>query len=419
MLRRPPGRSRLRRVLTPCLLALAFVLSAVVTVASTPTTAQAQADGDCQITAEPDPDCDPPPPEPPPFDEPVPCALFPDNPYGPYCGVLGDFFDPNSPCTPFYCGGPFVVPIEIPAVVDHEVITQQLLEAIRVRENRPNQLTESELTTVAGIPASMATFEQATIGYTLDALRDYSAFRGFGTGDPNDTLTAWPLYMSDINQGYQRVNATRDLLTAVNNAVAAGLYTPEEFIGHNTSLFVSTGLSVEDVRTMYRAVPLRAQVADAHARVVAASSNENVQVQLADQEVAQIPVADRLGIRAVDLRRYIVEGNIWAENNRAWERKAVRTLPNNLGYKFEARAVYGGGRYMAQLVIQSRVQNRIAQAGCGGPGTLCLSIDEATVVRYVAAANHAGVAGANSPAGVAYGAQVLTIYCRQVYGTVC
>jgi hypothetical protein len=379
---------------------LAIGLSTVVAVGATPTPAHAQADCD-EIRAEPDPNCQPEPPPPPPPSGPLPCLLFPDNPYGPYCGILGTFFDPNSPCSPFYCGGPFIIPIVSPALVDPPALTANLIEAIRVRENLPNQVTESQLNTVAGLPASLATVEQATIGYTLSALKNHLSLRAFAvSGQP---LLEFPIYLPDIEQGITRATNTRTLLIAVEGAVNIG-QTVESFLLNNALLVSSTGLSADNVRTMFQAVPLKARIDAAHARVQSGAST------LA-QEVAAIPEADRLGLGAGSLQSYIRNPLLWGENRAAWERQAVRTLPNNLGYKFEARATYADGRTLAREVYKSRVQQAFAQAGCTGEGNLCLNGQEADVVRSVGQSNNPGLPG--------YGQEVLTIYCRMVYGTTC
>lgn len=394
----PARRFRRRGVIVGSFLALAFVLSSAV--AYGPTSA-ASADHCDPIRMGEDPDCYheiPPPPPPTPG---VPCTLFPNNPYGPYCGILGDYFDPNSPCSPYYCGGPFVMPIDESGLVDETVIAPSLVEAIRIRENRPGVLVESELDTVAGIPASMATVEQATIGYVLDAVRDHSNLRSYG--DPTNPALQLPIYQTDIDRGYAKIQATRDLLDAVAAAARAGELNVEEFIGHNINLFLAVGLPVEDVRTMYRAVPLRDRVLAAAARVDSGAST-------ADQEVAQIAVDDRLGVSAADLRRYIQEPTFWLEHRRAWERKAMRTLPNNFGYRLEAIAVAGQGRAMADQVYRARVHRAMAELRCTGEGRFCYDVTEDLVVLLAAATNNAGTN---------YGPEVLTIYCRIVYNRTC
>lgn len=392
MLSRPTVRS------SACLVVLALGLF-VFASGLTARTAQAQEVNCDEIRVEQDPNCQPEPPPPP--TEPIPCVLYPDNPYGPYCGVLGTFFDPNSPCSPFYCGGPFLIPIVGPAQVDPPAVTTSLIEAIRVRENLPNQVTESQLSTVAGIHASMATIEQATIGYTLDALKNHITLRLFTVSD--NPLLSYPIYLPDVEQGITRATNTRTLLIAVEGAVNVG-QTFDSFLTNNFTLISSTGLSAENVRTMFRAVPLKAQIDAAHERFASGAST------LA-QEVAAIPEADRLGLAAGSLQSYIRTPSLWGENRAAWERLAVRTLPNNLGYQFEARATYGSGRNMAYEVYKSRVQHAFAVAGCTGEGNLCLNAQEADIVRSVGQTNNPNFPG--------YGQQVLTIYCRMVYDITC
>ena len=107
--------------------------------------------------------------------------------------------------------------------------------------------TESKLDTVAGVKASMATIEQATEPYALDALRRNAALRKKAQPE---------LTVKEISDAITRVQAVVTLLDAVKAASDAGT-TPDDFIKAQQGTITPTGLSDDNVRTMFSAVTLK------------------------------------------------------------------------------------------------------------------------------------------------------------------
>lgn len=270
-------------------------------------------------------------------------------------------------------------PAAMPAA---DVLTTRIAQAIGVWEtnrggNAPNPV-ESRLDTVAGVRASMATIEQATMPYALDALRQHAALRN--AANP-------PLTVQEIDDAIARVTAVRTLLDSVRAASQAGT-TPDVFIQNNGPQITATGLSNANVRTMFSAVGLKATIDAAHARVEAQAST-------LDQEVQAIPVADRLGLGAGSLRTYIRRPATWGENRAAWQRLAVQQMPNNIGTRIEAVAVSNQGTALAIPVIRGRVNAQLA---------LNPQPTEEQLVRAVGAQNNPGEAN--------YGANIWATYQR-------
>src|SRR5690349_19955902 len=117
-----------------------------------------------------------------------------------------------------------------PALPTAEVLTERIANCIGVWEtNRggdaPNP-TESSLDTVAGVKASMATIEQATMPYALDALKRNASLR---------KLASPELTKEEINDAIARVTAVKTLLDAVKTAADAGT-SADDFIKGLTDL---------------------------------------------------------------------------------------------------------------------------------------------------------------------------------------
>ena len=139
-----------------------------------------------------------------------------------------------------------------------EELTSRISNCIGVWEtNRggdaPNP-RESSLDTVAGVKASMATIEQATMPYALDALRRHVSLRN---------LAEPPLTREEIDAAILRVQAVPTLLTAINTAANAGT-TPDDFIRDQQARITPTGLTDENVRTMFSAVELKQTIDTKH-----------------------------------------------------------------------------------------------------------------------------------------------------------
>src|SRR6476620_11187405 len=105
---------------------------------------------------------------------------------------------------------PQAAPAPAATLPSAETLTERIANCVGVWEtNRggdaPNP-TESSLDTVAGVKASMATVEQATMPYALDALRKYESLR---------KLASPELTKKEVNDAIDRVNAVKTLLDDV------------------------------------------------------------------------------------------------------------------------------------------------------------------------------------------------------------
>lgn len=237
-------------------------------------------------------------------------------------------------------------PAAATALPTAEELTSRISNCIGIWEtNRggdaPNP-QESSLDTVAGVKASMATIEQATMPYALDALRRHVSLRNLA--DP-------PLTRAEIDAAILRVQAVPTLLTAINTAAAAGT-TPDDFIRDQQAQITPTGLSDDNVRTMFSAVELKSTIDTKH--------GELSKTKTPQQAAAEIPVEDRLGLGAGSLSSYIRTPRNWGENRAAWQRLAVDGMPGNVGARVNAVATSSGGTALAGPVVRSRVDAQLA-----------------------------------------------------------
>jgi outer membrane protein OmpA-like peptidoglycan-associated protein len=229
---------------------------------------------------------------------------------------------------------------------------------------------ESALDTVAGVHASMATIEQATMPYAITALGKNKSQRD--RANP-------PLTVKELNAADARAAAVLSLLSAVTAAWAQGR-APDDFIAANRALITATGLSDDDVRTMFRTEGLKAALAKARSEIDAAeqaarekAARENkTEKQLAaaarsarqsalKAAIDAIAAADRLGLGEGSLRAYITTATNWGENRAGWQRKAVDNMPDNVGGRIQAVAVSEHGTALAIPTIRSRVDAELAK----------------------------------------------------------
>jgi hypothetical protein len=262
---------------------------------------------------------------------------------------------------------PAAAPAAVPLPSAAE-LTRRIAQAVGVWEtNRGGTVPrprESGLQTVPGIPASMATIEQATMPYLVNALRQHAELRDLATP---------PLTPQEITAAQQRINAVNALLDSVGAAAGAGT-TPEAFLQANAAQITAAGMTEDSVRAMFRAAGLRATVTAAHGRVeqaVAAATAANpairpdqinaIRQRSAGQEAAAIPEDSRLGIGAGSLATYIARPNTWGENRAAWERLAVQRMPNDVGTRIESVAHGQQGTAVAASVIRGRVDAQLAR----------------------------------------------------------
>ncbi len=230
---------------------------------------------------------------------------------------------------------------------------------------------ESSLDTVAGVHASMATIEQATMPYAVTGLKKNKTLRG--QANP-------PLTMKELAAAEACARAVITLLSSVDNASAQSAK-PDDFIVAKNALITATNLSNDDVKTMFRAVTLKGTLDKAHADMEAAgqaAAQKAIQENKTKKEqesavmtarrdalkasLAAIPAQDRLGLGEGSLRAYITKPGNWGENRAGWQRKAVAGMPDQVGARIEAVAVSDGGQALAIPRIRSRVDAELAKA---------------------------------------------------------
>src|SRR5438067_352922 len=263
---------------------------------------------------------------------------------------------------------------------------------------------ESALDTVAGVHASMATIEQATMTYAITQLKSHKDLRDLATP---------PLTMAELNAAEARCIAVVTLLGLVAAASAAG-QTHAAFITANAAAITASGLSNADVQTMFSAVTLKSTLDTAHtnvdsagttAKATAAAAGKTPKKQASEEkkakakalkdEIAAIPAADRLGLGKGSLKAYINKPANWGENRAGWQRKAVNAMAGDVGRRIESIAISRGGTALAIPAIRSRVDAQFARKPV--PST-------EQIVKTVAQQNNPGEAN--------YGQHVWEIYQR-------
>jgi hypothetical protein len=262
------------------------------------------------------------------------------------------------------------------ALPSAEELTKRLARCIGVWEtNRgkddPNP-TESTLDTVAGVKASMATIEQATMAYSITALKKHKTLRDAATP---------ALTKAELNKAEARVLKVDDLLAAVSKASKKGT-TPDDFIKAEAALIADSGLSDADVRTMFSAVTLKGTI-DAASTESKKEKKDADRAKKVQEAIDAIPAADRLGLGEGSLRAYINKTSKWGENKAAWHRKAVAGMTGDVATRIEAVAVSDSGTGLAIPVIRSRVDAQLAK-------TPKPSLEE--IVKAVAQQNNPGEA---------------------------
>ncbi len=201
---------------------------------------------------------------------------------------------------------------------------------------------ESSLDTVCGVRASMASIEQATMPYAVDALKRFTDLRA--KANP-------PLTQKEINDAEACCGAVKNLLDLVGKAVANGI-PPSQFVEQRSAEIARTNLSEDDVAIMFRAVALRQRIDAAHT-VVKASPDR------LDAQIAGIAAAERLGLGNASLRTYIKRPEFWGENRAAWQRKAVNAMAGDVGARIRMIAESDNGTAFAMPVIASRIEKEL------------------------------------------------------------
>lgn len=232
-------------------------------------------------------------------------------------------------------------------------LTERIARCIGIWEtnrgkDNPNP-RESDLDTVAGVKASMATIEQATMPYAIDALKRNKGLREQATP---------ALTMKELTAANDRCVAVSNLLSTVKTAEIKNI-TPDNFIQTNADVIAATGLSDDDVQTMFDAVVLRETLDQIHESSSKVKDKKRRKQAVRDG-IATIAEDDRLGLGEGSLTAYINKPEKWGENRAAWQRKAVNLMPNNVGSRIESIAESSNGTGLAIPVIKARVDAALA-----------------------------------------------------------
>lgn len=198
---------------------------------------------------------------------------------------------------------------------------------------------QSELDTVAGVHASMATIEQATMPYAVGALIKNETLRKQVI--PELTLT-------ELAAADECCKAVVKLLALVDSAVASGT-TPSAFIKANGPAIADSSLGENDVETMFAAVALKKTLAKLRAAVAKKT------MTLA-KAIASIPAADRLGLGTPSLSSYIKTAKNWGESRAGWQRKAVNGMPNAIGARITTVSESASGTALAIPTTLARLK---------------------------------------------------------------
>ena len=138
----------------------------------------------------------------------------------------------------------------------------------------------------------MATIEQATMPYALDALRKYASLR---------KLASPELTKEEINDAIARTTAVKTLLDAVKTAADGGT-TADDFIKAQQGTITPSGLSDANVRTMFQGVELKKTIDEKHGHVGEGKGKDK---KTGKSLAEEIPEADRLGLGTGSLSAYI------------------------------------------------------------------------------------------------------------------
>lgn len=226
---------------------------------------------------------------------------------------------------------------------------------------------ESALDTVAGVHASMATIEQATMPYAVDAIVTHKSLQSLAT----PALTP-----AELKSAGGVCAAVVSLLKSVSATGGKA----SDFISAKQDMIKASGLSDADVETMFKAVKLKQTIDALNARVAKGSLK-------LDDAVKKVAPADRLGLGAGSIKSYIRKPKNWGENRAGWQRKAVNAMAGDVGARIESICVLDKGTALAFPVNDLRLTKRLG--GAAIPGT---KAGLEPIVKSVAQQNNPGEA---------------------------
>lgn len=251
-----------------------------------------------------------------------------------------------------------------------EELTSRIARCIGIWETNRGKddpaARESDLDTFAGMSASMATIEQATMPYAITALKKHKSLRDKASP---------PLTLKELNAAEARCVAVAKLLSLVDGAAGKGT-TPEDFISANQDAITATGLSEDDVRTMFDAVTLKGTLEQARTDIKAAgekaveeepnkakkkAAKSKAEGEQRQTSIDAISEEDRLGLDESSLKAYINKPHNWGEHRAGWQRKAVEAMPDDVAGRIETIAEADNGTGLASAVVGGRVATELAK----------------------------------------------------------
>ncbi len=269
---------------------------------------------------------------------------------------------------------PSTVSTTTPSLPSADELTTRIARCIGIWETNRGKDTpdpkESSLDTVAGVHASMATIEQATMPYAINALKQHKSLRDKAIP---------PLKIAELNSAEKICTAVETLLKSITQASKQGEI-PDDFINTKANLITATGLSNDDIKIMFSAVELRTILDTALTDANAASKAAKEEAQKAKKTPKQqadagkaakqyavqnsidaIPSTERLGLGKGSLRAYINKPQNWGENRAGWQRKAVSLMADNIGSRIESIALSDGGTALVIPIVGGRVNAELAK----------------------------------------------------------
>jgi hypothetical protein len=222
---------------------------------------------------------------------------------------------------------------------------------------------ESGLHTVAGVRASMATIEQATMPHAVTEFAKHTSLRE--QAQP-------PLTKQEIADADKRCVAVAHLLSSVHEAFNSKM-SPDDFIKSNSTKIQATGLVKEDVRVMFEAAALHKTIVDLQT-TLPSLEQKKLRASAVAKAVAKIPENARVGLNTDSLEKYLDVTNRWGENAAAWQRKAVQAMPNQVAARIEKVVTANHGETLARLSFRTEVDAALARKPSATTKELVISV---------------------------------------------
>ena len=240
-----------------------------------------------------------------------------------------------------------------PALPSADVLTSRISNCIGVWEtNRGGDApspTESSLDTLATVKASMATIEQATMPYALDALRKYASLR---------KLASPELTKEEINDAIARDDRGQDAARRGQDGRRRGARPPTTSSRPSRARSRRPGSATTTCARCSAGSSSRRRSTRKHGHVGEGKGKDK---KTGKSLAEEIPEADRLGLGTGSLSAYIKDPKKWGENRAAWQRLAVDNMPGEVGARINSVATSSGGTALAGPVVKARVDAELAK----------------------------------------------------------